>query len=73
MSYYFSESQQTKYFSTFKLLKQHYAKVHASRNLACDACKDVFANAVLLKTHMKICGQGKDYLFCTMYIFKNSQ
>ena len=45
--------------ASFKMLKQHYTKVHASRDLSCLRCggANSFANRVLLERHEKTCGR----------------
>lgn len=54
--YHIAESDQTKHFKTFKLLKQHYIKVHATKQLPCYKCDQKFASKTYLEIHMKNCG-----------------
>jgi len=54
--YHIAESRQDKYFKTFKLLKQHYTKVHASKDFPCDNCGKRFASKTYLDIHVKDCG-----------------
>jgi len=54
--YHIAESVQKKYFKTFKLLKQHYTKVHATKEHACDNCGKMFASKTYLDIHEKTCG-----------------
>jgi len=60
--YHIVESSQTKYFKTFKLLKQHYVKVHSSKNHHCPTCSLTFGAAVYQELHSKTCGQE---FFCS--------
>jgi len=55
--YHIAESEQVKYFKTFKLLKQHYTKVHASKDNPCDKCDQKFASKTYLDIHLKSCGK----------------
>ena len=55
--YHIAESFQTKYFKNFKLLKQHYTKVHASKDFSCSLCQQRFASKTYLDIHSKTCGQ----------------
>ena len=36
--YHVAESHQTKFFKNFKQLKQHYVKVHATKEFCCKTC-----------------------------------
>ena len=55
--YHVAESFQSKYFKTFKLLKQHYVKVHASKEFHCSKCEQKFASKTYLDIHSKNCGE----------------
>ena len=55
--YHIAESFQTKYFKNFKLLKQHYTKVHASKDFSCSLCQQKFASKTYLDIHGKTCGR----------------
>lgn len=55
--YNIMESHQTKHFSTFKLLKQHFTKVHGQKSVKCDGCNAEFAAGMYLKQHEKSCGK----------------
>ncbi|XP_044735953.1 uncharacterized protein LOC123298113 [Chrysoperla carnea] len=44
------------YFNKFKLLKQHYLKVHCSKEIICTKCNKAFTTAVNMKEHEKYCG-----------------
>jgi len=55
--YHIAESDQSKYFKAFKLLKQHYVKVHASKTHHCPNCDQKFGSATYLELHKKTCGQ----------------
>lgn len=55
--YHIAESDQNHFFKTFKLLKQHYTKVHAVKNHPCDICGQKFGSASYLELHKKTCGQ----------------
>ena len=55
--YHIAESFQTKYFKNFKLLKQHYTKVHASKDFPCSLCQQRFASKTYLDIHSKTCGR----------------
>eukprot|EP00092_Neocalanus_flemingeri_P001404 GFUD01001498.1.p1 GENE.GFUD01001498.1~~GFUD01001498.1.p1 ORF type:complete len:384 (-),score=105.01 GFUD01001498.1:235-1386(-) len=54
--YHIAESGQAKHFKTFKLLKQHYTKVHAAKDYPCDKCDQKFAAKTYLDIHLKSCG-----------------
>ena len=54
--YHVAESYQNKYFKTFKLLKQHYVKVHASKEFNCSKCEQKFASKTYLDIHSRNCG-----------------
>ena len=54
--YHIAESDQNNFFKTFKLLKQHYTKVHAVKNHPCDICGQKFGSATYLELHKKTCG-----------------
>jgi len=54
--YHIAESGQQKYFKTFKLLKQHYTKVHATKDYPCDICGKMFPSKTYLDIHEKTCG-----------------
>lgn len=45
-----------RYFSTMKYLKQHYLKVHAERNYACDRCGKSFSTESAKVGHTRVCG-----------------
>ncbi|XP_071566747.1 uncharacterized protein Asciz [Temnothorax nylanderi] len=45
-----------RYFSTMKYLKQHYLKVHAEKNYACDRCGKSFSTESAKKGHARVCG-----------------
>ncbi|CAB4057237.1 NR5A3 [Lepeophtheirus salmonis] len=47
-------SKGNKYFSTWKLLKQHYRKVHAARNTKCGDCGEAFPSELDLRQHSRI-------------------
>ncbi len=49
--YHIASSRQEKHFSTFKLLKQHYSKVHASRTHVCAQCGEGFGTEMYLARH----------------------
>lgn len=55
--YHIAESSQRNFFKTFKLLKQHYVKVHAAKIQACDSCGQKFGSSTYLELHKKTCGQ----------------
>jgi len=55
--YHVAESSQTKYFKTFKLLKQHYIKVHSSKTHQCHSCSQTFGSAAYQELHSRTCGQ----------------
>ena len=54
--YHIAESYQSKYFKSFKLLKQHYVKMHASKEISCPGCEQKFASQLYLDSHSKSCG-----------------
>ena len=54
--YHIAESFQNKYFKTFKLLKQHYVKIHANKEFCCTKCNNKFATQTYLDIHVKNCG-----------------
>ena len=56
--YHIAESFQRKYFKTLKLLKQHYVKVHASKDFSCKLCHQRFASQTYLDLHVKACGRS---------------
>jgi len=56
--YHIVESDQTKYFKTFKLLKQHYVKVHATKSFVCEDCSLKFGSPLYLESHKKTCGKS---------------
>ncbi|KYN19728.1 PREDICTED: protein indeterminate-domain 9 [Trachymyrmex cornetzi] len=45
-----------RYFSTMKYLKQHYLKVHAEKNYACDRCGKSFSTESAKNGHTRVCG-----------------
>ncbi|KAL6434678.1 hypothetical protein ACFW04_006188 [Cataglyphis niger] len=45
-----------RYFSSMKYLKQHYLKVHAEKNYACDRCGKSFSIVSAKEGHMRVCG-----------------
>ncbi|XP_011643378.1 uncharacterized protein LOC105431104 [Pogonomyrmex barbatus] len=45
-----------RYFSAKKYLKQHYLKVHAEKNYACDRCGKSFSTESAKKGHTRVCG-----------------
>jgi len=55
--YNIAESQQLKNFKTFKQLKQHYSKVHASKDFGCENCQQSFATKTFSDMHRKSCGE----------------
>jgi len=55
--YHIAESSQRNFFKTFKLLKQHYVKVHAAKVQGCDCCGQKFGSSTYLELHKKTCGQ----------------
>lgn len=46
----------TKHFKTMKLLKQHYLKVHSSKNFICENCNKGFATLAAKNSHIEYCG-----------------
>lgn len=50
-------SSSLKFFLSKRLLKQHYAKVHAVKSVNCPKCSQMFANTSLRNVHQKNCGQ----------------
>ena len=60
--YHIARSGQVKHFANFKLLKQHYAKVHASRQHVCGTCGEGFGTPLFLARHacarIFVCGGG---------------
>jgi len=55
--YHIAESSQRKYFKSFKLLKQHYVKVHANKEFSCIKCNQKFATQPYLDSHLISCGK----------------
>lgn len=55
--YHIAESDQRNHFKTFKLLKQHYVKVHAAKTLPCPNCQQKFSSKIYLEVHKKTCGR----------------
>ena len=55
--YHIAESFQNKYFKSFKLLKQHYIKIHANKQFPCTKCNQKFASKTYLDIHSKNCGE----------------
>lgn len=55
--YHIAESKQQAYFKTFKLLKQHYKKVHAAKTLSCPTCPAKFGSSGYLDLHLRTCGK----------------
>eukprot|EP00096_Caligus_rogercresseyi_P011078 TRINITY_DN4250_c0_g1_i1.p1 TRINITY_DN4250_c0_g1~~TRINITY_DN4250_c0_g1_i1.p1 ORF type:complete len:435 (+),score=90.19 TRINITY_DN4250_c0_g1_i1:437-1741(+) len=49
-----------RHFSTWKLLKQHYRKVHALRNIVCGVCGESYPTELDLRTHTRY-NCGKEY------------
>ncbi|KAM0726768.1 ATM interactor [Formica fusca] len=45
-----------RYFSSMKYLKQHYLKVHAEKNYACDRCGKSFSIESAREGHTRVCG-----------------
>lgn len=64
--YHISESLQENYFKTFKLLKQHYVKVHAAKTQICDTCGQKFGSSTYLELHKKACGKTFQCLDCEL-------
>ena len=62
--YHIAESFQCKYFKTLKLLKQHYVKVHASKDFSCKLCHQRFASQTYLDIHVKTCGRSFECQDC---------
>jgi hypothetical protein len=62
--YHIAESKQQAHFKTFKLLKQHYVKVHAAKKLPCDRCDQRFGTDAYLELHRRTCGQRFACLDC---------
>jgi len=62
--YHIAESKQTNFFKTFKLLKQHYVKVHAVKLEACEGCGQKFGSSTYLELHKKTCGQSFSCTAC---------
>ncbi|KAM7356294.1 ASCIZ zinc finger protein [Cochliomyia hominivorax] len=55
--YYFGPTK-TKHFKNFKYLRQHYQKVHLSKDFACEECKKSFTTETQLKKHQReMCGK----------------
>ncbi|XP_058464641.1 uncharacterized protein LOC131438558 [Malaya genurostris] len=46
----------TKYFTSFRSLKQHYLKMHSEKHFACTRCQKSFATESLLRAHQANCG-----------------
>lgn len=53
-----------RYFGSIKLLKQHYLKVHAQKEILCENCTEKFASEQLLARHSKLCGARFPCLSC---------
>ncbi|ESO07687.1 hypothetical protein HELRODRAFT_170222 [Helobdella robusta] len=53
-SYHFTD-EKSKFFSTFKLLKQHHNQVHLPRKHACQTCSSTFSRYSDLKRHENKC------------------
>ncbi|XP_065360400.1 PR domain zinc finger protein 15 [Calliphora vicina] len=52
------DKPQSKHFKNFKYLRQHYQKVHLSKDFVCEECKKSFATETQLKKHQKeMCGK----------------
>ncbi|EEB18585.1 hypothetical protein Phum_PHUM521410 [Pediculus humanus corporis] len=52
---YFKKSK--KHFTKLKYLKQHFLKVHASKDLSCNKCEKKFSTEAFKSSHMKHCGK----------------
>ena len=62
--YHIAESEQQAHFKTFKLLKQHYKKVHAAKTLTCLSCPAKFGSLSYLDLHKKTCGKKFTCIAC---------
>lgn len=49
----------------FKILLQHYLKVHAPRTQSCDKCTKTFATIAMKNAHSKVCGLSFPCQSCT--------
>ena len=56
--YHIAESHQKSFFKTFKLLKQHYKKMHAAKTLTCPTCPAKFGSSGYLELHIRTCGKS---------------
>ena len=62
--YHIAESSQRNHFKTYKLLKQHYVKVHAAKTQVCDDCGQKFGSSTYLELHKKTCGHSFNCTVC---------
>ena len=62
--YHIAESKQQAHFKTFKLLKQHYTKVHAAKTLTCPTCPATFGSSGYLDLHLRTCGKKFTCISC---------
>lgn len=55
----YNENVQTnaKSFTSKKYLKQHFMKVHATKNIPCSRCDKIFSSSVFKDAHESSCGQ----------------
>ncbi|XP_058835805.1 uncharacterized protein LOC131692659 [Topomyia yanbarensis] len=54
----------TKFFNSFRSLKQHYLKMHSEKHFICSRCQKSFATQSLLRAHQTNCGQVFVCKFC---------
>lgn len=55
---------ENKFFTSKKLLKQHYLKTHAAKNISCPKCNRKFSTEVLKMQHERACGKLFNCLEC---------